>query len=495
MLIGIDLGTTALKVAAFDPRTGKRLAGEERPLRVATGNDGRREQSPALLLKVLQNALAAIADATGSLDDVQGIGLASQGGSGIVADRRTGQARTPMVLWNDARAFPEHQRIAAAQPTRFWRTRTLRDQPGMGLARLAQLRAQSPELLHAGSCYAGAGDFLYFHLTGQWRQDACHALQTGCYDARKDALSPELAAIAGLGTDFFPALREGHRTFPLSEAAASRFGLPAGIPVAGPYMDHEAGFLSTAHVSKAPLQCSMGTAWVGNFQLPARFEGHASIQFSIPAPAAVGRLVIQPLLTGNVTWDWALRHFVSASPKKSLEKQARILDEVLLPPEGLIAVPWLNRPNPIDPVLLGGCSFVGASPVMGRDDFLRGVVAGMGYELHRVFAGVAASGAIDSLVLSGGASQSRHFQGLIAALFDPLPVYQLAEAAWMGTRGCLWAFEKRVARAEAAPVKPDRWPDRQALASGRRLYGEVFDRLYRQDGAGAAYSVKTRKRV
>jgi len=80
-------------------------------------------------------------------------------------------------------------------------------------------------------------------------------------------------------------------------------------------------------------------------------------------------------------------------------------------------------------------------------------------------------------------------------LFDPLPVYQLAEAAWMGTRGCLWAFEKRVARAEAAPVKPDRWPDRQALASGRRLYGEVFDRLYRQDGAGAAYSVKTRKRV
>lgn len=495
MLIGIDLGTTALKVAAFDPRTGKRLAGEERPLRVATGKDGRREQSPALILKALRSALSAIGGATGGLGKVRGIGLASQGGSGIVADRETGQARTPMVLWNDARAFPEHQRVAAAHPTRFWRTRTLRDEPGMGLARLAQLRAKSPALLHAGNCYAGAGDFLYFHLTGQWRQDACHALQTGCYDARKNALSGKLAAIAGLGTDFFPALRDGHQTFPLSAAAASRFGLPAGIPVAGPYMDHEAGFLSAAHVSERPLQCSMGTAWVGNFQLASTFDGHAAIQFSIPAPAADGRLVIQPLLTGNVTWDWALRHFVNASPKTALARQARILDEALLPPEGLTAVPWLNRPNPMDPGLLGGCSFVGAGPITERDDFLRAVVAGMGYELQRVFAEVAARGAIDSVVLSGGASQSRHFQALIAALFEPLPVHQLAEAAWMGTRGCLWAFEKRVARASAAPVKPDRWPDRNALASGRRLYGEVFDRLYRQDGAGAAYSVKTRERV
>lgn len=361
----------------------------------------------------------------------------------------------------------------------------------MGLARLTRLRDEAPQLFDDKNIYAGAGDFLYFHLTGQWRQDACHALQTGCYDARKDTLSRELAAIAGVTPDFFPPLRDGHVTFPLSEAAATRFGLPAGVPVAGPYMDHEAGFLSAAHVSKRPLQCSLGTAWVGNFQLPEAFRGFAPFQFSIPAPAGDGRLVIQPLLTGNVTWDWALRTFVSPRPGEALRKQAVILDHGILPPEGLVAVPWLNRPNLVDPSRLGACGFIGAGPSTTRNDLLRAVVAGMGYELYRVFEQVAARGAIDSVVLSGGASRSPHFQRLIAALFAPLPVYQLDGAAWMGARGCLWRFGKRVARARATRVGASGILDGNALAAGRTLYEKVYARLYAGERAGRAYEIRS----
>jgi len=495
MLIGIDLGTTALKVAAYDGETGECLASAERRLPISSGQDGRREQSPASILKALRGLMRRVTRDAGGAGAVRGIGLASQGGSGIVADRATGEALTPMVLWNDARAFPVHQEIAAAHPPRYWRTRTQRDEPGMGLARLVQLRTQSPNLIGAANCYAGAGDYLFFHLTGHWRQDACHALQTGCYDGRKDALSPELAHLAGVTPAFFPALRNGHKTFPLSRRAAKWLGLTEGLPVAGPYMDHEAGFLSTAHLSTWPLQCSMGTAWVGNFQLSPEFEGHAAIQFSIPAPARDGRLVIQPLLTGNVTWDWALQNFVSARPATALKRQAVILDEGMLPPAGLIAVPWLNRPNPLDPALLGGCSFTGVSPSATKDDLLRAVAAGLCYELHRVFESLAAHGAIDSLVLSGGASQSPHLQSLITALFAPLPVYHLTEASWMGTRGCLWAFGQGVSRARATRVRPVCSVDRNALVSGRRLYGEVFDRLYRHNVAGAAYSIRRRERA
>lgn len=489
ILLGIDLGTTAMKVAAFDARSGHRLAGEDVPLRVATGDDGRREQTPAAILTALRRAIARITGATVGNGPVCGVGLASQGGSGIVADRRTGKARTPMVLWNDARAFSHFQTLAQQHDTSFWRERTRRDEPGMGLARLAYLRENAPELFDDHNRYVGAGEYLYFHLTGQWRQDPCHALQIGCYDARTETLSNELAALAGITPEFLPPLRVGHEIHPLSAAAAKRFGLPAGIPVAGPYMDHEAGFLSAAQVSKRPLQCSLGTAWVGNFQIPTADYGHTPIQLVIPSPASDDWLVIQPLLTGNVTWDWALRQFVGRNPRQALEKQAAILDRDILPPEGLVAVPWLNRPHPLDPALLGGCSIVGAGPATGNEEFLRAIVAGLGYELQRVFEPIVRKGGVDSVVLSGGASQSPHFRALITALFTPLPVYYLEDAAWMGARGCLHAFSPVVATAAAVRTTHERPLNPDALSAGRQIYDDVFTRLYGHVRAGTAYTV------
>ncbi len=201
------------------------------------------------------------------------------------------------------------------------------------------------------------------------------------------------------------------------------------------------------------------------------------------------------MLTGNVTWDWALETFLDDNPAKALKRQAAVLDEQQLPDNGLVAVPWLNRPNPLDAERLGGCTFAGAGPSTTREDLLRAVLAGMGYELHRVFGSLAAHGAVDSLVLSGGTSQSRHVQALIAALFAPLPVYLLDEPAWMGTRGCLWAFGKRVARARAGRVRPACPVDRNALALGRRLYEETFERLYRHCDVGTAYTIRRRKRA
>jgi hypothetical protein len=102
---------------------------------------------------------------------------------------------------------------------------------------------------------------------------------------------------------------------------------------------------------------------------------------------------------------------------------------------------------------------------------------------------VASSGVIDSIVLSGGTSQSPHFQQLIAALFAPLPAYILEDAGWMGTRGCLHAFSPESASAGATPIKLDGTVDRDALAAGRSMYNDVFNRLYGHVRAGSAYTL------
>jgi sugar (pentulose or hexulose) kinase len=491
MYLGIDIGSTSLKAAAFDARRGWLLAQAEHRLPLDVDETGRREQDPAALIRALSATTTSLRRQVGDRwRRVRGIGLATQGGSTILVNRKTGTPATPMILWNDTRAFGHFHKIAAQFPPRWWRAFSLRDEPGMGLARALWMREQWPRLFKDTPLCIGAGEHVYFALTGKWRQDACHALQSGCYDAVHNRLTSRPLAELGLPTDFYAPLRQEHETHPLTQSAAALLKLAVGIPVAGPYNDHEAGYLSVLHVSRRPLECSLGTAWVGNFVLPPACRGYSPFQLWIASPTGNGRQIIMPLMTGNVTLDWALATFVHADHKTALARAERILAKQPLPPAGLVALPWLNRPNALRPTQTGSAAFFGIGPATTHADLFRAVVAAMAFEFARVFARVAKSGAVDSLVLCGGAAKSAHVCSLFAALFAPKPIHRVIETELMGTRGCLYAFDPQIARAPVAPVRCDARLDRKVLAEAQSLYTNTFDRLYAHVKAGGPYTLK-----
>ena len=113
----------------------------------------------------------------------------------------------------------------------------------------------------------------------------------------------------------------------------------------------------------------------------------------------------------------------------------------------------------------------------------------MCYELARVFDTVRSHGTIDSVVLSGGASQGKHFQACVSGLFVGVPVHQVEDAAWMGTRGVLHAFGSDVSQARVRPVGGGNI-DTSALKQGYEIYLEAFSRLYGHVTAGHAYAVE-----
>jgi sugar (pentulose or hexulose) kinase len=495
MLIGLDLGTTGLKAAIYDPASGHCLAEAACRLPIQTdGEEGRREQSPEDLLAALTTVLAELREKTGpGWRAVSGIGLATQGGSTLIVNRSSGQPQTPIYLWNDFRCFDHYVRVRNQRPTSFWSSFSMRDDPGVGLGRVLWLKERRPELFGAQYLYIGVGEFIFHQLTGTWRQDACHALQSGCYDAREDRLTEAPLELIGLTTSFYAPLRRAHATEPLTHAMAQRLGLPPGLPVAGPYNDHEAGYLSVQHVSARPLECSLGTAWVGNFVLEGEFGRGSGIQLPIPSPLGQGRLIIQALLTGNVTWDWALAQFVHADQHHALRLQAEIFSERLLPPKGLVALPWLNRPSPLGGGTGSGVLY-GLSPATTPADMLRAVAVGMCLEFARMFHAVGRHGLVDSLVLCGGASKGPAFQKLLAALFAPLPIYTLRESDGMGTRGCLYPFSPLVSRMPTAPLPPPAAVERAQLDELNRLYLELFRRLYADESMCHAFAFNPPKK-
>lgn len=495
MYLGIDIGSTSLKAAVFAARRGRLLAQAEQRLALDVDATGKREQDPAALLRAMGAAVATLRGQVGEhWNDLRGIGLAAQGGSTMLVDRKSGAPATPIFLWNDPRAFGHFHEIAARFPARWWRRFALSDGPGMGLARAQWIREKWPHLFKGDPLCVGVGEHVYFALTGEWRQDACHARQSGCYDAVNHRLTTLPMNRLGLPEDLFAPLRQSHERHALTPAGAALLHLPSGIPVAGPYNDHEAGYLSVLHASRRPLECSLGTAWVGNFVLPRAFSGGAPFQICIPSPAGSGRQIIMPLMTGNVTLEWALATFVHPDQPTAWARANEILAERLLPPPGLVALPWLNRPNALRPAQTGCGGFFGVGPATTPADLFRAVVAAMVFEFARVLDPVIKSGAVDSLVLCGGTARNAPLRSLFAALFAPLPLRRVVEAELMGARGCLHSFSPKISHAPTAPVRSDRRIDRKELAAARALYLETFDRLCGQVPEGKPYSLKKNRR-
>lgn len=485
LLIGVDVGTHVLKAAVLDAETGAMVAQAAHRLPVEVDDDGRRETLLADVDHTLDGVMATLRAGCGDRwSAVAGVGMATQGGSSIVCDCDTGQALTPMALWNDGRCHELHAQVAAERPASYWRGYSLRDEPGAGLARLRWLAATQPGLLAPGRIYGGVGEYLVKRLTGVWRQDACNAAQIGIYNAVEGRLDGRALQGRGPGLEAFAPLRSGHEMHPLTSDVANAWGLPSGIPVAGPYNDHEAGYASIVDSCPGSMLVSLGTAWVGT--LPPATASPTAFGFVLPAPTGEGVILIQPLLTGNVTWDWALEQFVHPDRETALRLSEAIFAETILPPYGLVGIPWLNRPNPLAGAALGAASLFGISPATTRHDMLRAVACGMVFEFRRVL-GEGAVCHTGGMVLAGGAARGRHFRQLFQADGFAIDKWRATDDNWMGVRGSLYGFETAASAVPVELVEPDGSLAVNDVKEHEGLYGRVFDALYSGVAAGEPY--------
>ena len=491
--LGIDLGTTVLKACLVCGDTGSVVVQEATRLPVRAFPEGGQEQSCDGVLRSLREVIRRLkGSAGGGWSKIEGVGVATQGGSTAIVNKASGRPLTPMILWNDRRSSGYADAVYERFPPRFWRKLILCDVAPAGMSRLLWLKERSPDLFNDENLHVGAGDFLFHSLTGEWRQEAGSAIQIGPYNAVKESLDAAPLSLIGVPLSFFAPLRKGHETAPLSARGSKLLGLKAGVPVAGPYIDQEACYLSAHAAARRPLQVSLGTAWVGNFVLPHGRRCEAPLQLVLPSPVDGGRFVVMPTLTGNAAWDWALSEVAGGNGDVALHAAVRVFRKRLLPPEGLCVIPWLGQPNPMCEGFGGGVIW-GLSSQTKPVDLLRAVAAGMCFEFRRVFDPLCASGAVDALVLSGGAANGIWFRRLFVALFAPLPVFWQKDSDIGAARGSLHVFGATAAhgRLERVPAPPAEL--REQIVSGYSRYSMYFAAAYGGTPAGRTPKIKDTK--
>lgn len=109
LLVGVDVGTTWCKAAAWDPATGRQLPTARRPTPWRGGEADAYELAGA--------AEAAIREAVELADAgaVAGIGIASMAEAGVLLDG-AGRPLLPVIAWHDPRGADAATRLAAELP-------------------------------------------------------------------------------------------------------------------------------------------------------------------------------------------------------------------------------------------------------------------------------------------------------------------------------------------------------------------------------------------
>lgn len=282
-VIGIDIGTTSVKIGAYGERLEPvaHVRSEYGPAAGAL----ELEQDPNAIWMAVRSALAELSRKT-RLDEVRAIGIDGQGPTLVLTDAEA-VPLTPSLSWRDARASSEADEISLALSS-DWRFANLNASlpPGGSWppARLLWYARHQPELVARARHALSIKDYVVYRLTGMAVTDPVNA--RGLVRAPTGETVPEMLSYVGARDLVPPAKVPWASAGLLRHTVAEELGLSKTAVVAVGWGDVYCAMLAAGVLDE------VGRA----FDIPGSAEG---IGATGPDPVEVGGLVSMPVWPGR----------------------------------------------------------------------------------------------------------------------------------------------------------------------------------------------------
>ena len=412
-LVGLDVGTTAVKALAVSP-TGEVLERVEREYPLSTPRPGWSEQDPEDWVRAADSALSEVGAGA------DGIGLSGQM-HGLVCLDAAGKVLRPAILWNDQRTGAQcaeiEERVGFERLIELTGNRAL---PGFTAPKLLWVREHEPEVYARIAHVLLPKDYVRLRLTGEYAMDVTDASGTLLLDVGARRWSDEVLDALDLDRAWLP---------PLLESPQRAGTTAAGIAVAAGAGDQAAGAVGVGVDRPGPLSVVLGTSGVVFAALPAfahDAEGRAHA-FCHAVPGGWHAMGVMLSAAGSLAW---IRDLLDA-PYDVLLAEAESWPAGV---EGAFFAPYLSgeRTPHVDPDVRA--AFTGLSLRHDRGALVRAVLEGVAYglrdslELLRSMDVVADVGRI-----SGGGARSALWTRVVASVLGlPLERTAVEEGAAYG---------------------------------------------------------------
>jgi xylulokinase len=417
MYLGLDLGTSGVKALLIDERQTVIGSGNA-SIDVSRPHPGWSEQDPADWIRACEDAIADLRTAhPEAFSAIQGIGLSGHMHGATLLDAADRVLR-PCILWNDTRS---HAEAAALDAEPLFRRLTGNIVfPGFTAPKLAWVKNNEPAIFAAVAKVLLPKDFLRLWLTGEHMSEMSDSAGTSWLDVGKRRWSAELLAATSLDERKMPSLVEGtQQAGALRAELASKWGLPADIPIAGGAGDNAASACGMGTVGAGQAFVSIGTSGV-------LFAANGSY---LPNPASAVHTFCHALpdtwhqmgviLSATDSLNW-----ISGVTGKSAGELTSELGETLKAPTGVTFLPYLSgERTPHNNAAIRG-SFTGLAHESSRAVLTQAVLEGVAFAFRDSLEALKVAGtALTRVTAIGGGSRSRYWlKAISTALGLPLDI-------------------------------------------------------------------------
>jgi len=407
MYIGIDLGTSGVKVILLDEQQHI-LASHTEKLTVSRPRPLWSEQDPEHWWQATDRAMMALA-ADHDLSAVRALGLTGQMHGATLLDKRQ-QVLRPAILWNDGRSFAQCLALEAAVPRSRDITGNLM-MPGFTAPKLLWIAEHEPQVFAQVDKVLLPKDYLRWRMTGDFATDMSDAAGTLWLDVGRRDWSDELLGACGLSQAHMPRLFEGNQvTGTLLPQMAARWGMPA-VPVVAGGGDNAAGAIGVGIYRQGQAMLSLGTSGV-YFAVSNGFLSNPEQAVHSFCHALPGTWhLMSVMLSAASCLDWAARLTGLGSVPALLDAAAQCRSTT--PPAYFL--PYLSgeRTPHNNPNATG--AFWGLTHEHGPAELARAVVEGVSFGLADGMDALHGTGLRpDSITLIGGGARSEYWRQLLA---------------------------------------------------------------------------------
>lgn len=347
LLLGIDLGTSSIKVSVVDAATQSCLASAQYPeseVDIIAPHPGWAEQSPEIWWEHVKQAILKC-NSTGKYDpqDIGAIGISYQMHGLVLVDKEQNVLRNS-IIWCDGRAVEIGETAFNSIGPSHCLSHLLNSPGNFTASKLAWVKEHEPSVYERVDKVLLPGDFISMRFTGETTTTAS-ALSEGIFwDFRRHAVSDDVMAYFGFDASMIPGIQPVFSSHgALKEDIAERLSLRAGIPVTYKSGDQPNNAFSLNVLHPGEVAATAGTSGVIygvsdqlNYDPQSRINSFAHVNHEKEEP----RIGVLLCINGAGIFNRWVRNIIGA--QHSYESLNAAASHIAPGSDGLMMLPFGN---------------------------------------------------------------------------------------------------------------------------------------------------------
>lgn len=412
-LLGIDVGTSACKIAVFD-RNGTVLETATGEYEVYYPQTGWAEQDPDEWWRVICSTMKYIFSKSQiKPEEIAGIGIDGQSWSAIAVDKE-GSVLTNTPIWMDTRADDICRELSEkVGEQRIFEVAGNSLQPSYSTAKIIWYQRNMPQVYENIYKVLQSNSYIAYRLTGQMTQDLSQGYGFHCFDMHTGTWDQAMCEALGIPAHILPDIHPCHEVIgAVTKTAAAQSGLAEGTPVVAGGLDAACGTLGAGVIHAGETQEQGGQAGGMSICIDSY---KADPRLILSCHVVPGKWLLQGGTTGGGgAMRWLEKEFGAfereegrRTGKSSLDLFNEEAGNVAPGSDGLIFLPYMaGERSPLwNPYAKG--VYYGMDFGKTKGHFIRAVMEGVAMSLrHNLEVAAEAGASVDVLRAMGGSANS-----------------------------------------------------------------------------------------